>query len=144
MKSIPFDEAKSICEKYQKDQCIMLTWDSKSEETWVTTYGVGDVNSKQACNAGIILKDFLRLNRENDEIPSRFEKWEIESVDRYWYYSSRYAKTYIETTFWYEPHTLKRKETQRVEPNFFGEQRQLPDWAKSITEYRRSLDYDNR
>lgn len=142
MKNIPFEEAKSICEKYKKEQCIILSWDSTTGETWVTTFGVGDANSIMACNGGIALKDFLKLKRENDEIPKRFEEWKIESVDRYWYYSSRYGKTYIETTFWFEAHTSQRKETQRKEYNFFGEKWQLPEWAKSIIEHKRTLDYD--
>ena len=63
---ISFDVAKQFCEDYHKDQCIILSWDKSSGETWVTTYGVGDENSIQATNAGKILKDYLKLQREND------------------------------------------------------------------------------
>ena len=35
--------------------------------------GVGDDNSIQATNAGKILKDYLKLQRDNDCIPTRFE-----------------------------------------------------------------------
>ena len=140
--NIPFEVAKQFCEDYQKDQCIILSWDKESGETWVTTFGVGDENSIQATNAGKVLKDYLKLQRENDCIPTRFEKWEIESVDRHWYWSSRNGKTYIETTYWFEPHTLQRKETKRSVDNHYGDYYSLPDWAKSITENRKSLNDD--
>ena len=115
MIQVPFEEAKRFCEEFKKDQCIILSWDETSGETWVTTYGVGDKNSTQACNAGTMLKDYLKLQREIDAIPERFKEWKIESVDRYWYWSSRNGKTYCEITYWYEPHTLERKETKREE-----------------------------
>lgn len=70
------------------------------------------------------------------------EKWEVESVDRYWYWSSRNGKTYIEITYWFEPHTLQRKETKRSVDNHYGDHYSLPDWAKSITENRKSLNDD--
>jgi len=140
MKSIPFEIAKQFCEDYEKDQVIILSWDKASQQTWVTTFGVGNENSIQACNAGVALKDFLKLKRESDEIPTRFKEFEIEKVDRYYYLSSRNGKTYVETTFWYEKHTLERKETQRVEHINDGQEYKLPYWAKAITERRRSLE----
>ena len=66
MKNIPFEVAKQFCEDFEKDQCIILSWDKISGKTWVTTFGVGDENSIQATNAGKILKDYLKLQREND------------------------------------------------------------------------------
>ena len=140
MKDIPFEAAKQFCEEYEKDQCIILSWDKKSGQTWVTTFGVGDENSIQATNAGKILKDYLKLKRENDCIPTRFEDWNIERVDRYYYASGRNYYTYMEVTYWYETHTMQRKETVRQETISDGEEWKLPEWAKGITTRRKSLD----
>jgi len=140
MKDIPFEAAKKFCEKYQKDQCIILCWDKKSGSTWVTTFGVGDENSIQATNAGKLLKDYLQLKRENDCIPTRFEDWKIEKVDRYYYASGRNYDTYVETTYWYEGHTMQRKESTRQETILTGEENKLPEWAKGITMRRKILD----
>ena len=139
MKEIPFEVAKQFCEDYEKDQCIILSWDKTSGETWVTTFGVGDENSIQATNAGKMLKDYLKLERKNDVIPTRFEDWRIERVDRYYYGSGRNYNTYVETTYWYEAHTMQRKETTRQETEACGCNYRLPEWAKGITEHRRSL-----
>ena len=139
-KEIPFEEAKKFCKKYEKDQCIILSWDKETGNTWVTTFGVGDENSIQATNAGKILKDYLKLQRENDVIPTRFEDWEIESVDKYYYLSSRNGKTYVELTFWIEKHTMQRKETKREVGINDGQEYSLPDWARSIKERRRNLE----
>jgi hypothetical protein len=141
MRNIPISAAEQFCNEYKKDQVIILSWDKKSNETWVTTYGIGDNNSIQAANGGNAIKDFLQLKREANEIPERFKKWEIESVDRYWHLYGRNGEKYVETTFWYEPHTLERKETTRIEIiSNEGERYALPEWAKSITERRRSLE----
>lgn len=140
MKEIPFEVAKQFCEDFQKDQCIILSWDKQSGLTWVTTYGVGDENSIQAANAGKILKDYLKLQRDNDVIPTRFEEWKIESVDRYYYHSGRNFDTYVETTYWYESHTTERKESTRKQTITCGDKYSLPDWARSIVDHRRSLD----
>lgn len=140
MKNVPFEAAKEFCEEYQKDQCIILSWDKKSGETWVTTYGKGDDNSIQATNSGKILKDFLKLKRDNDCIPNRFEEWKIESVDRYFYASGRNHWTYKEVTYWFESHTMQRKETLRQAEIVTGGNWNLPEWAKSITDRRKSLE----
>lgn len=63
------------------------------------------------------------------------EKWEIEIVDRYWYWSGRNFKTYVETTFWYNPYTQERKETSRSFDNN-GIDSLIPDWAKTISSNR--------
>ena len=140
VKDIPFSEAERFCKEFQKDQCIILSWDSTSLQTWVTTFGVGDINSIQACNAGTMLKDFLELQRENDEIPAQFKEWQIESVDKFYYLNGRNSKAYVEITFWFEKHTRERKEERRVAHINDGNEYQLPDWAKRITERRRSLE----
>lgn len=142
MQDIPFEAATEFCEKYEKDQCIILSWDKESGKTWVTTFGVGDENSIQAANAGKILKDYLKLQRENDCIPTRFENWKIENVDRYYYASGRNYLTYVETSYWYEAHTMQRKETSRKETILTGEKYRLPEWAKSITSRRKSIETD--
>lgn len=139
MKPIPFEAAKTICVDFEKDQCIILAWDEASGASWVTTYGVGDQNSKQACNAGTVLKDYLKLKRDNDEIPSHFKEWAIESVDRYWFFSSRNGRKFVETTFWYEKHTLERKETIRAVDDIYDDFN-IPDWARSITVHRKGMD----
>jgi hypothetical protein len=141
-KTVPIEEAKTFCEKYEKDQCIILCWDKTSGEMWVTTYGVGDPNSIQAAEGGRLVKDFLKLKRENDEIPERFKEWKIESVDRYYHFCNRYQTKYVETTYWYEPHTLERKETTRIFEINYQDIHKLPDWAKSITQRRNSLDFN--
>lgn len=106
----------------------------------MTTYGVGDENSIQATNAGKMIKDFLGLQLENDCIPTRFEDWKIESVERYYYASGRNYWTYVEITYWFESHTTQRKETVRKETISTGEEWSLPYWASTITTRRKSLE----
>lgn len=69
-------------------------------------------------------------------------RWEIDTVDRYYYYCGRNALAYIETTYWFNPETCERKETTRSESIYDGEQYKLPEWAKGITTRRRSLESD--
>jgi hypothetical protein len=70
------------------------------------------------------------------------DKWEIEDVDRYYYFCGRNNMEYVETTFWYNPKTMERKESKRTVYIYDGEQYKLPDWAKRITTRRRSLESD--
>lgn len=142
MRNVPFEAAKKICDDYDKDQCIILSWDKTSGNTWVTTFGVGDENSIQATNAGKVLKDYLKLQRENDCIPKQFEEWSIESVDRYYYASGRNYWTYREVTHWYEKHTMERKEKIREETISTGNEWNLSEWAKGITCRMKSLESD--
>lgn len=143
MKDVPFTAAKQFCEDYQKDQCVILSWDKTTGNTWVTTFGVGDENSIQATNSGKILKDFLKLQRENDVIPTRFEEWEIESVDRWYQANGRNSWEYREVTYWYEKHTMQRKETVRIASMYTGQEYSLPEWAKGITK-RVKTDVDDK
>ncbi|HUI31996.1 MAG TPA: hypothetical protein VLY84_00135 [Dysgonamonadaceae bacterium] len=140
MKNIPYIAAKEFCEKYEKDQCVILSWDEKSQGVWVTTFGVGDKNSIQATNAGKVLKDYLNIQRLHDCIPTRFEKWNIEKVDRYYYASGRNYDTYKEITYWYESHTMVRKETVREATISVGDKHGLPEWARGITNRRKDLE----
>jgi hypothetical protein len=68
-----------------------------------------------------------------------FAVWEIESVDRYYYAYSRNEDIYKEVTFWFNPLTLERRETVREVLVLHNNKYSLPDWAKSITNYRKSL-----
>lgn len=68
------------------------------------------------------------------------EQWEVESVDKYWYFSSRNGVDYIEITFWVNPKNNQRKETKREVKSHYGDKYSLPDWARSITDHRKSLD----
>lgn len=142
MKNISFEDAKEFCEKYEKDQVIILAWDRNSNDTWVTTYGISDEDSAMAAHGANMIKDFLDLKREKDEIPKRFDKWELEITERYYYLSGRNSKTYVEISYWYHPITLERKETRRFAHINDGQEYTLPDWAKSCA-YRRQLNYDS-
>lgn len=140
MDKIPFEVAKEICEKYDEDQCIILTWNKKNNCTTVVTYGVGDSNSVQATNGGKEIKDFLQLKYETNAIPDRFKKWEISNVEKYFYHSGRNSITYVEMTCWIDPFSLERKETTREAYISDGEEWKLPDWAKTITFRNRKLE----
>ncbi len=58
-KKMPIVAAKEIANKYDKDQVIILTWDKKTGETWVTTYGKSIVDCEQAAIGGNKIKKFL-------------------------------------------------------------------------------------
>lgn len=66
--------------------------------------------------------------------------WEIESVDRYYYASGRNYDTYKEVTFYFNNKTLERKEVVREVTILSGDIWSLPEWAKSITVRRKSLE----
>ena len=68
------------------------------------------------------------------------EKFVIESVDRYYYFDGRNSKRYVETTFWFNPITLERKETQRNQFIQDGQEHNLEQWARSISVRRKDLD----
>lgn len=65
---------------------------------------------------------------------------DIERVDRYYYASGRNNWTYKEVTYWYNPLTTERKETIRQTDIITGSEWDLPEWAKGITERRRTLE----
>lgn len=69
--------------------------------------------------------------------------WKIETVDRYWHWNGRNSMRFVEVTFWYCAKTLERKETTRTESIYTGQEHKLPEWAKSISIHRKSLDYDS-
>lgn len=51
-KRIPISAAKLISEKYDKDQVIIVTWDSVHGKTHITTYGKNKEQGKQAADGG--------------------------------------------------------------------------------------------
>lgn len=57
-------------------------------------------------------------------------EWKIDRVEAYYYLSGWGNRTYVETTYWYDPVSCIRKETVRS----FSSQgsHDLPDWAKAI------------
>lgn len=68
------------------------------------------------------------------------EIFNVESVDRYWYYCGRNNREFVEITYWVNPLTLERKETVRRESFFPAEEDRMPEWCKSIKAHRVSLD----
>ena len=64
---------------------------------------------------------------------------ELEKVERFWWYHNRNHKTYKEITFWYDPETLERKETERFWCTDDGTS--MPVWAECITSHNKMLDY---
>lgn len=69
-------------------------------------------------------------------------KWEMETIDRYYYLSGRNYTTYVECTYWYKSDTLERKETKRTTSILDSDKHKLPDWAKNIIDRRKQLEYD--
>jgi hypothetical protein len=69
------------------------------------------------------------------------EEFKIDRVEAYYYRSNRfYDITYVETTFWYNPKTLERKETTRQQTITDGNEHQLEPWARSITTRNKNLE----
>lgn len=67
------------------------------------------------------------------------QKWEIERVEKYWYWSGRNSKTYKEVTFWVAMPSLKRKEFTRVHHCIAGNEWDNPDWVNTITNHNKVL-----
>lgn len=65
-------------------------------------------------------------------------KWKIDRVESFWYFSGRYEKTYSEITYWYDPISLIRRETQRTYSTEYTHG--LPDWCKSIQTRNKNLE----
>ncbi len=65
------------------------------------------------------------------------QKFEIDRVERFWYWSGRNYQTFKEITFWYNPITLERKETSRI---WSGDDWNKPEWVQCITEHNKMLD----
>ena len=57
------------------------------------------------------LLDFINRFSVISIEPVEVDRWQIEKVDRYWYYCGRNNREFVETTYWYDPITLRRKET---------------------------------
>ncbi|VXB03398.1 hypothetical protein [Chryseobacterium sp. 8AT] len=86
------------------------------------------------------LSQLVRLLLKEVNHKSNDAKFEIESVDRYFYFDGGNSKRYVETTFWYNPYSLERKETQRNEFITQGQEYKLPEWARSISVRRKDLE----
>lgn len=86
-----------------------------------------------------LVLNFILLS-STDDSEMKNKKWQIESVDRYYYHNGRNSKEYVELTFWYHPITCERKDTKRTEFISDGEEYKLPDWCHSC-QYRKSLNH---
>lgn len=99
----------------------------------VLTDGCWEYGEQMALIAEWIHRDFeFRAEKKNNV-------FSIDDVDRYWYYSGRNLREFVEVTFWVNPVTFERKETTRRQSFFPSEEFGMPDWCKSITEHRRAL-----
>lgn len=58
-KKIPISAAKTIANKYDKNQVIIVTWDKKHGLTHVTTYGKTIEECEQAATGGNFIKKAL-------------------------------------------------------------------------------------
>lgn len=56
--------------------------------------------------------------------------WKIERIEKHWYRSGKFSRTYIEVTFWYNPVSCTRRETKISFTT--DELEALPDWALTI------------
>jgi len=76
-KGIPWETAKEIAEKFDKDQVIIVTWDKTHQKTHVATYGKSDEDSWQAAEGGNLVKKALGWPPKLCcDIPERFKKKE--------------------------------------------------------------------
>lgn len=71
---IPISAASEIGKKFDKDQVILVTWDSKSGDTWVTTWGSDKVQCIQAAEGGNFVKKALGWPNELTQTKSASEK----------------------------------------------------------------------
>ena len=67
-------------------------------------------------------------------------KFEIDRVEKFWYWHNRNWKTFREITFWYNPETFERKETSRTWCEDWDTLK--PKWAECITEHNKMMDYN--
>lgn len=58
-RDVPISAAKQIAEEFDKDQVIIVTWDSAFGLTHVTTYGKSKGDSIQAAQGGNVVKRAL-------------------------------------------------------------------------------------
>ncbi|WP_147279643.1 hypothetical protein [Myroides odoratus] len=69
-------------------------------------------------------------------------EWQIESVDSFYYRCNRfYSYMYKEVTYWFNPKTLERKETERSVCIEVGERHKLPTWSSRCV-HRKGLDHN--
>lgn len=71
-KNIPIKAAKEIANLYDKDQVIIVTWDSKYGKTHVTTYGKTLEDCAQAAQGGNMVKKALGWPDDKcNDVPKR-------------------------------------------------------------------------
>ena len=63
-------------------------------------------------------------------------RWTLENVERYYYIDEQNRKVFTELNYWYCETTTLRKETKRIASTPLGEEHKLPEWAKSITQFK--------
>ncbi len=116
----------------------------KDDVSWVQAIYAGDVFKAHIINPSCVeIWRYTTKGQKSYKMASlTFAIWEIELVDRYYYASGRNHDTYKEVTFWFNPLSMERRETTREESVGTDEQWKLPDWAKSITTRRKSLEHN--
>lgn len=67
-------------------------------------------------------------------------EWKIDRVESFYYNSGRYARTYVEITYWYDPISTVRRETKRSYTASGNDD--IPDWALPIQNRNKNLERD--
>jgi hypothetical protein len=109
---------------------------------WVHGLYAGDVFKAQVINHScvVVWRYTIKGQKSYKMATLSFAVWQVESVDRYWFASGRNYDTYKEVTFWFNPLSLERRETVRQVTISYRDVYSLPEWARSITQHRKSLD----
>lgn len=103
--------------------------------------GIFGLDTKKRYNEVIEWMESYAQNKVTEALLNMNKlSFQIETVDRYWYYCGRNNRKFVEVTFWINPLTFERKETVRGESFFPSEEYKMPEWCKSIKEHRSSLD----
>jgi hypothetical protein len=74
-KRIPVSAAQDIGKKFNKDQVILVTWDEKSGDTWVTTWGSNRAQCVMAAKGGDFVKEALGWPNHLTQTKSASEKF---------------------------------------------------------------------
>jgi len=111
-------------------------WDLYSKGIPEQGYSIED-DMEPFIGQDVMLKeDFIKAIEEY----LKLEGWKVEIVDRYYYASGRNYWAYKEVTYWYNTHSLQRKETVRQADIVTGGEWGLPEWAKGIIVRNKSLE----
>lgn len=79
-KKIPISAAKEISKTYDKDQVILVTWNKKFGDTWVTTYGKTVADCAQAAEGGNFVKKALGWPNELTESKTTRQKNQEDTI----------------------------------------------------------------